>query len=147
MPDDESQRTRESIAQCIWKTDVFGKANTDILKINSEVATDNDKEEFLKILKKGDVNDKQKSNYANNFRFFQKKINDFSLNMPACFAYLPAKILNNSILLPIEVEEKDTALQIFSTLNNRDLPLSDADIFKAEFYNFFWRQRGERIIY
>lgn len=30
---------------------------------------------------------------------------------------------------------KDTALTIFSTLNNRGLPLSDADIFKAKIYN------------
>lgn len=31
----------------------------------------------------------------------------------------------------------DTALRIFSTLNDRGKPLSDADIFKAEFYKFY----------
>lgn len=45
--------------------------------------------------------------------------------------------MNNCILLPIEAESQDTALTIFSTLNNRGLPLSDADIFKAQFYKFY----------
>jgi hypothetical protein len=39
--------------------------------------------------------------------------------------------------LPIEAESQDTALRIFSTLNDRGLPLSDADIFKAQFYQFY----------
>ena len=44
-------------------------------------------------------------------------------------------ILNNAILLPITTNDEDTALTIFSTLNDRGLPLSDADIFKAKIYN------------
>lgn len=38
-------------------------------------------------------------------------------------------------MLPISADSQDTALTIFSTLNNRGLPLSDADIFKAKIYN------------
>jgi len=56
---------------------------------------------------------------------------------PSYFAYLPARILGNCILLPIEAESQDTALRIFSTLNDRGLPLSDADIFKAQFYKHY----------
>lgn len=41
------------------------------------------------------------------------------------------------ILLPIEADNQDTALRIFSTLNDRGLPLSDADIFKSQFYKHF----------
>ena len=143
MKDREALRTREMISQCIWKTNEFGEADLDVLKINSEVATDNDKEEFLKILKTGEVNKDQKSNYANNFRFFQNKIDDFLLKYPGYFSYFPARILNNCILLPIEAESQDTALRIFSTLNDRGLPLSDADIFKAQFYKFF-SDKGEK---
>jgi len=143
MKDEQNVRTKETISQCIWKTDAFGKANLDVLKINSEVATDNDKEEFLKILKSGEVYDEQKSNYANNYRFFKKKIDEFILTMPGYFAYLPNRILKNCIFLPIEAEEQDTALQIFSTLNDRGLPLSDADIFKAQFYKFYG-DKGEK---
>lgn len=47
------------------------------------------------------------------------------------------RILNNCILLPIEAESQDTALRIFSTLNDRGKPLSDADIFKAQFYKYY----------
>jgi uncharacterized protein with ParB-like and HNH nuclease domain len=43
-------------------------------------------------------------------------------------------ILNKCIVLPIECDNEDTALTIFSTLNDRGLPLSDSDIFKAKMY-------------
>lgn len=45
--------------------------------------------------------------------------------------------MKNCILLPIEAESQDTALRIFSTLNDRGLPLSDSDIFKAQFYKMY----------
>jgi uncharacterized protein with ParB-like and HNH nuclease domain len=137
MQDENSRKTREMISQCIWKTNAFGIADVTKLKINSEVATDNDKEEFLEILKTGGVKKEQKSNYAKNFRFFQNKIDQFLSEFPSYFAYLPARILGNCILLPIDAESQDTALRIFSTLNDRGLPLSDADIFKAQFYKFY----------
>ena len=137
MQDSNTKRAREMISQCIWKTNEFGEADLTVLKIDSEVASDNDKEEFLEILKSGRVNSDQKSNYAMNYRFFQEKINDFLSKFPSYFAYLPARILGNCILLPIDAESQDYALRIFSTLNNRGLPLSDADIFKAQFYKFY----------
>ena len=56
---------------------------------------------------------------------------------PSYFPYFPTCILNNCTLLPIEAEGQDTALRIFSTLNDRGLPLSDADIFKAQFYKYY----------
>ncbi|PSL07354.1 DUF262 domain-containing protein [Cecembia rubra] len=137
MQDENSKSTRERIAQCLWKTNEFGQPNLNVLKIDSEVATDNDKDEFLEILKTGIVNRDQKSNYAKNYRFFQEKIDNFLSEYPSYFAYLPARILGNCILLPIEAESQDTALRIFSTLNDRGLPLSDADIFKAQFYKHY----------
>jgi len=137
MKDENSKSTRERIAQCLWKTNEFGQPDLNVLKIDSEVATDNDKDEFLEILKAGIVMKEQKSNYARNYSFFQQKINDFLSEFPSYFAYLPARILGNCILLPIEAESQDTALRIFSTLNDRGLPLSDADIFKAQFYKHY----------
>ncbi len=137
MQDDNSKSTRKRISQCLWKTNEFGEADLNVLKIDSEVATDNDKDEFLNILKTGVVSKEQKSNYAKNYRFFQDKIDGFLSEFPSYFAYLPARILGNCILLPIEAESQDTALRIFSTLNDRGLPLSDADIFKAQFYKHY----------
>ncbi len=137
MQDQNSRLTREKIEKCIWKTDTFGTADKSSLKIDSEVATDNDKGEFLEILRTGIMPEKSRSQYVNNFKFFQIKIDEFLSTFPGFFAYLPARILGNCILLPIEAESQDTALRIFSTLNDRGLPLSDADIFKAQFYKHF----------
>ena len=109
----------------------------DQLKIDSQVATDDVKDEFLTILLKGEASDKMKSNYAVNYRFFQEKIREFITKMPGAFMYFPVRLMNNCILLPIEAESQDTALTIFSTLNNRGMPLSDADIFKAQFYKYY----------
>lgn len=77
MQDENSKKTRENLGKCIWKTDEFGTPDPSKLKIDSEVATDNDKEEFLNILKSGVASDDMKSRYAVNYRYFQKQINDF----------------------------------------------------------------------
>ena len=130
MQDKASISTKQNIEKCLWKTDEFGEPDMSQLKIDSEVATDNDKEEFLEILRTGIVNKEMKSKYACNFRFFQNNIDEFLSKYPTYFAYLPTRIMNNCILLPIEAESQDTALRIFSTLNDRGKPLSDADIFK-----------------
>ena len=137
MQDKNSRLTRDRIEKCIWKTDTFGTADKNTLKIDSEVATDNDKEEFLELLRTGIVKQGNKSQYVLNYQFIQKKIDDFLQAFPSFFPYLPARLLGNCILLPIEAESQDTALRIFSTLNDRGLPLSDADIFKAQFYKYY----------
>ena len=53
-------------------------------------------------------------------------------------------MLHQVVLLPIEGESQDTALTIFSTLNYRGLPLSDADIFKAKIYNSISDNKKEK---
>lgn len=144
--DDVTIETRKQIARCIWKTDEVGRPIFDRLKIDSEVASDNDKDEFLSILKTGEANDAMNSRYAKTFRYFTRKIADFVDETPMWTAYFPLRILNNVIMLPIEAESQDTALRIFSTLNDRGLPLSDADIFKSQFYKFY-SQRGEKDVF
>lgn len=137
MGDTQSEDTRDRIERCLWKTDEFNKPDTSQLKIDSEVAMDNDKEEFLNILKTGKIDSDYKSRYAKTYKFFENQINDFIMKVPPYIAYLPARILGNCILLPIEAESMGTALRIFSTLNDRGKPLADADIFKAELYKFY----------
>lgn len=143
MQDKNSISIRNSIAKCIWKADEFDNLIEDELKIDSQVSTDDDKDEFLYILRYGDAQKAYKSRYANVFRFFQNKIEEFIGMYPAYCAYLPARIMYNCILLPIEAETQDTALRIFSTLNDRGLPLSDSDIFKAQFYKYY-SAKGEK---
>lgn len=137
MMDKNSTSIRNSIAKCIWKSDEFDNLIEDRLKIDSQVSTDEDKDEFMAILRTGTVPNGYKSRYAKVFRFFQDRIDEFIGKYPAYCAYLPARIMYNCILLPIEAETQDTALRIFSTLNDRGLPLSDSDIFKAQFYKYY----------
>ncbi len=137
MGDQASKDMRKNISQCIWRTDEFGNAIMEYLKIDSEVASDDEKEEFLSILRKGKSEKTASSKYAKNYRYFETKINDFIIRFPSYIAFFPARILNNCILLPIEADSQDTALRIFSTLNDRGLPLADADIFKAQFYKYY----------
>lgn len=146
MQDRASIATKQNIEKCIWKTDEFGEPDMAALKIDSEVATDKDKHEFLDILRTGTVKPGEKSRYAANFKFFQDCIDSFLAKYPTYFAYLPTRIMNNCILLPIEAESQDTALRIFSTLNDRGMPLSDSDIFKAQFYKFY-TAKGEKDIF
>ena len=138
LKDDESQWIRKKIESCLWKTDEFGRVDKNNLKLISEVATDNDKEEFLEILKSGKVPKEFHSQYAQNFRFFLEKIKDTSEKYFSSIFYVPVRILDNCMVLSIEAVNQDNALQIFSTLNDRGLPLADADIFKSKFYKLYF---------
>ena len=87
MLDPNPQATKSEIAKCIWKTDPFGRPLTPFqLKIDSEVATDNDKEEFIQILQTGKVPETLKSRYDVNYKFFQDRIQDFITNTPSYFS-------------------------------------------------------------
>ena len=137
MKDKQSIKVRDSIAGCVWKTDEFDDPDMDALKIDSEVASDSDKDEFLDILRHGSVGPMAHSAYSRNYAFFSKRMAEMASEWPSYIALFAARILNNVILLPIEAESQDTALRIFSTLNDRGLPLADADIFKSQFYKHF----------
>ena len=135
--DAKTRSTKERIESCIWKQDEYGTIDSEQLKIDSEVASDNDKDEFIQILTSGVVTPEMNSKYAINYRFFLECIQEFSDKYPSYIADFPTRIMNSVILLPIEADSQDTALRIFSTLNDRGLPLSDADIFKSQMYKYF----------
>lgn len=137
---ESKNKTYGKIAECIWKIDRNDNPDFSTCKITSEVATDENNKEFGKIISEGVATNGDKSNYSENYRYFQRKINEFKLTMPDNFSLLPKRILDNCILLPIETNSQNTALRIFTTLNDRGMPLSDSDIFKAQFYKFFQRQ-------
>lgn len=137
MKDRNSVSVRKAIAECVWKTNEFDAPDMDALKIDSEVASDADKEEFLDILRHGSVAAGAKSVYARNYSFFMKRMTDMVSEWPTYTPFFAARILNNVILLPVEAESQDTALRIFPTLSDRGLPLADADIFKSQFYKHF----------
>ena len=140
---DSLQELGRDIKKCIWNLNVKGEPVGDQFKIKSEVASDEDILEFEKIIKTGMATARNKSNYAENYRYFQKKISEFKQEMPNNFSDLICRILYNCVLLPIEANSQSTALRIFTTLNDRGMPLSDSDIFKAQFYKFY-RNKGRQ---
>ena len=137
MQDENSVATRQSIEKCLWKTNAFGKPDMTSCKLETEVATDEAVQEFRDILRTGNAPDNAKSNYAENYRFFQAKIDEFMQSFGSYLAYFPIRILNNCILLPIEADSPEVAMRIFSTLNDRGKPLSDSDIFKSQLYKHY----------
>lgn len=141
--DSITKKTREEIAKCLWKTDINDEPKLDELKIQSDVAGEDDKTEFLNILKTGIVEKNYVSNYAKNFRYFKEKIEEFAKKYSIYTATFVQIIMKNCILLPIEADDQNTALRIFSTLNDRGMPLSDADIFKAQFYKYY-SEKGKK---
>ena len=76
MQDSNSKKTFATISKCIWKTNEFEEPDLACLKIDSQVASDNDKAQFLEILRTGQTDPKWKSAYAANFRFFVQCIDE-----------------------------------------------------------------------
>lgn len=133
---DEVNGLKKQIGKCLWDIDELSENVTDFSKIHilSEVVTEENNEVFHHILQTGEANNKAKDNYSNNYLFFQEKCDDYAQNDPLNWKKFCICILKKCIILPIECDTQDTALSIFSTLNNRGMPLSDSDIFKAQLY-------------
>lgn len=137
---DTKNKVRDKISECIWRMDKDDNPDFSTCKITSEIATEENNSEFKKIILTGESTKEDKSNYAENYRYFQRKIDEFKFFTPDNFSIFPKRILDNCILLPIETNSQSTALRIFTTLNDRGMPLSDSDIFKAQFYKFYQHQ-------
>ena len=74
------QTVQKNIGKCIWQTNEFGNPDTSKLKIDSLVATDEDKEELISILCYGNAPRTKKSRYAKNYRFYVERIKELCEN-------------------------------------------------------------------
>lgn len=127
---------KSQIEPAIWEQDdLTGEVKLDKILIISRVMGDEGNKEFGEILVNGRADPNANSNYSKNYIQLQHLIDDYAANEPISFYRFISNILNKAILLPITADSQDTALTIFSTLNDRGLALSDADIFKAKIYN------------
>lgn len=138
----ESERTAEAnnfigkIEPTIWRTDkLTGTVDFKNNLLTSRVVNNEGNEILRAILESGKTDENAKDNYSRNYRYFQKLFDRHSTENPLMIYQFIYAVLNQAILLPITADTQDTALTIFSTLNDRGLPLSDADIFKAKIYN------------
>lgn len=134
--DDNVRGLKNQIGPCIWDIDPISQKVSDKTKLHIEslAATDEDKKTFHLILETGETPEGASDFYSLNYNFFLEKCDEFAKNYPMAWQPLCVTILQKCIVLPIECNNQDTALTIFSTLNDRGLPLSDSDIFKAQIY-------------
>lgn len=140
----EADFLKSQIVPTIWKQNpTTGKVDFDKILITSRVVGDEGNQELANILKNGKADEKSNSNYSKNYRLLQQLVDEYAAEQPLSFYTLISNILNQAILLPITADTQDTALTIFSTLNDRGLALSDADIFKAKIYNYL-DQNGKK---
>jgi hypothetical protein len=127
---------KNQLAPCIWDINPISQKVTDKKKIHiiSEVATEEDNDTFHEILESGNILEDRTDNYSKNYKFFKEKCDEYATSNPMQWKELCVTILQKCIILPIECDAQDTALTIFSTLNDRGMPLADSDIFKAQIY-------------
>lgn len=134
--DDDVRGLKSRLEPCIWDIDRISRMVSDRSKIRivSQVATADDNETFHKILENGTANPNAEDNYSKNYTYFKNQCDKYASDNPMQWKNLCVTILEQCIILPIECDRSETALTIFSTLNDRGLPLADSDIFKAQIY-------------
>lgn len=131
----EVQNFISKIKPALWLEDeMTGDVDKSQILLRSEVVTDQGNEVLKNILQNGVASPKAKDNYSKNFNKFIELYEEKAKTSPNQIYQFIVSLLNYSILLPISADSQDTALTIFSTLNNRGLPLSDSDIFKSLLY-------------
>ena len=124
------------IEPAIWKIDeLTSVADYSSVLIESKVLEVEYNQILENILTTGEAEDKSKDRYSLNYKLLIKLLDEYANNEPLNFYRFINNVLNKTIVLPIKADTQETALTIFSTLNDRGLPLSDADIFKAKIYN------------
>lgn len=139
IEDDDVIGLKNQLAPCIWDINPISQRVSDRTKIHIEslVATAEDNDVFHAILETGNAEQNAWDNYSINYRFFKLQCDEFAKNQPTQWKELCVTILQKCIILPIECESQETALTIFSTLNDRGMPLADSDIFKAQIYKSY----------
>lgn len=133
----------KKIGSIIFQTDPkTGKVHLEVPLLETKVLGPSRSSPLSKILETGEVGVKSSDRYSRNYCFIQKLLDDKFSRSPDHFFDFVLGIVDHTIVLPITAESMDTALIIFQTLNDRGLPLSDADIFKATIYKY--KNRNER---
>ena len=132
----ESKNFKQLIEKCIWRADrLTGEVNFDDILVSSRVISNAGNELLRKILRSGAADKAATDNYSRNYLRFAELFDKASIESPLMIYDFIYALLKQAILMPISADTQDTALTIFSTLNDRGMPLSDADIFKAQIYS------------
>lgn len=121
--------TAKALEECIRQQDPITSALTDKLKIESNVIEEDYNE--LKDIILNDNFDGQ-SRFKKNYNALSKRLDEWMHGRSSDeINRFILTVLEHVGMLPIECSSLDDALVIFNTVNNRGMPLNDADIFKA----------------
>lgn len=133
---DTTETLKRDIQKLLWEVDPLSHKVSDMRKVllKSDVISDEKEEIFISIMETGKADFKARDHYSRNYRCFQEKLSECAETNPFNFYTFVRALLDKVVILPISANSQDTAMTIFSTLNNRGLPLSDADIFKAKMF-------------
>lgn len=142
-----AQNFIRQIEPAIWRTDnMTGEVKFSDILLKSLVVDNEGNEILKKILETGHANHNSTDNYSKNYLLFQKLYDEKCKSSPLHIYDFIYSLLHQAIILPISADNQETALTIFSTLNNRGLPLSDADIFKAKIYNYLKGEEKDEFV-
>ena len=143
----EAENFIKQIEPALWRTNkLTGEVDYSNILLESKVLNNEGNEILKNILQTGQADKKATDNYSKNYRKFQELYANLSMDNPLMIYEFIYVVLNKAILLPITADTQDTALTIFSTLNDRGMPLSDADIFKAKIYNHLAAEKKPEFI-
>ncbi|WP_326495133.1 DUF262 domain-containing protein [Mycoplasmopsis felis] len=132
---EEVKNLKEKLKRILWtkqsRSTIYDKSS---FKIEIR-GIDNKKIDILnEISEQGTCSDTNNI-YCKNYNVFIKLIQDTSKNNQTGLIDFYYYILEEVNILKIEIDNLDTALTVFQTINNRGLQLSDSDIFKSTIYN------------
>lgn len=135
------------IEPLIWRTNkLTGKVDYASILLTSKVISDSENDILKNILETGNIREKAQDSYSENYKQLLELLEEKSKENALMIYQFIYALLNQVIILPITADTQDTALTIFSTLNDRGLPLSDADIFKAKIYNNLNKEEKQKFI-
>ena len=134
------------IEPVLWKNVIKSEGAVKNVLISSSVINDEGNNILKNILQNGVTNEEANDRYSLNYTLFQRLFDGLVYENPGLMFEFVRYVLNRTLICPIITESQEGALNIFSTLNTRGMPLSESDIFKAKIYNFLDDSQKNRFI-
>lgn len=134
------------IEPILWKNVIKSEGAVKNVLISSSVINDEGNNILKGILENGVTKEESNDRYSLNYTLFQRLFDGLVYENPGLMFEFVRYVLNRTLICPIITESQEGALNIFSTLNTRGMPLSESDIFKAKIYNFLDDSQKNRFI-
>ena len=134
------------IEPILWKNVIKSEGAVKNVLISSSVINDEGNNILKGILENGVTKEEANDRYSLNYTLFQRLFDGLVYENPGLMFEFVRYVLNRTLICPIITESQEGALNIFSTLNTRGMPLSESDIFKAKIYNFLDDSQKKRFI-